>query len=74
MELRCIVCNHIPGMLERYVKLESWLKGADSSYQGISVMVCNHHLPQEMRQALQLDNPSFVKRDCKTITESEEIG
>ena len=61
MDLKCIVCGHVPEIAERYVKLESWLKGEGGSYQGIAVMVCERHLPQEMRQSLKLDNPGFVK-------------
>lgn len=40
MRLKCLVCGHKFESSERYVILQSWVKHADGSGQGVQLAVC----------------------------------
>ncbi len=59
MRLKCLVCGHEFESAERYVVLQSWVKHAGGSGQGVQLAICAKHLSEEVTDALLLNTSAW---------------
>ena len=72
MQLKCIVCGHVPESSERYYEIVSWCKSQRGSAQGISACVCFKHIAVEINSKLGVTSSvSFVSHDKQTEWEAD---